>query len=274
MKRRHYKKAPLVVEHLEKIPRTAINRYPEIVTEFARGKSGVYALYSGDSLYYVGLARNLRARLRGHLKDRHAEEWDRFSIYLTQGDEHLRELESLALRIASPKGNRVAGKITGSRDLLRIFKNRIVQSQRRELADITGGVPQKVSSNRDVRRRRGEYDTLVCPAHKDGFIKEFLGKNRWYAIRLSKRAIPRLKYIAIYLTAPIRQVTHYGRIRKIKKWRKSGKYIVLLKGRPKRIGPVGPSACAPACLDYAQDRLAGGTSLRVSPFGVKQGAAG
>jgi hypothetical protein len=238
MKRRRYKKAPLVVEHLENIARTAIKRYPEIVTQFARGRSGVYALYSGDSLYYVGLARNLRSRLHGHIRDRHAEEWDRFSIYLTQGDEHLRELESLVLRIASPKGNRVSGKISASRDLFRVFRNRIVQSQRRELTDITGGALQKVSSNRDVRRRRGEYDTLVCPAHKDGFDEEFLGKNRWYAIRISKHVIPRLKYIAIYVSAPIRQVTHYGRIRKIRLWRKSGKYIVLLKGRPKRIGPV------------------------------------
>jgi hypothetical protein len=241
MRKQRHKKAPLVIEHLENIARTAIKRYPEIVTEFARGKSGVYALYSGDSLYYVGLARNLRSRLNGHLRDRHAEEWDRFSIYLTQGDEHLRELESLVLRIASPKGNQVSGKITASRDLYRVFKSRIVQSQRRELADITGGVPKKVSSSREVRRRRGEYDTLVCPAHKDGFNKEFLGKNRWYAIRLSKRVIPRLKYIAIYLTSPIKQVTHYGRIRKIRLWRKSGKYIVLLKGRPKRIGPVDSS---------------------------------
>ncbi len=241
MRRKRIGKAPLVVEHLENIARTAIKRYPDIITEFARGKSGVYALYAGDSLYYVGLARNLRSRLHGHLKDRHAEEWDRFSIYLTQGDEHLRELESLVLRIASPKGNRVSGKITASRDLYRVFKSRIVQSQRRELADITGGVPKKVSSSCDVRRRRGEYDTLVCPAHKDGFEKEFLGKNRWYAIRLSKRVIPRLKYLAIYLTSPIKQVTHYGRIRKIKPWRKSGKYIVLLKGRPKRVGPVDSS---------------------------------
>jgi len=238
MKKRQHKKTPLVVEHLENIARTAIKRYPEIVTEFARGFSGVYALYSGDSLYYVGLAKNLRSRLNGHLRDRHAEAWDRFSIYLTQGDEHLKELESLVLRIASPKGNRVAGKISASRDLSRVFRSRIIQSQRRELADITGGVPQKVSSSREVRRKRGEYDTIVCPAHKDGFDKEFLGKSRWYAIRISKCVLPRLKYIAIYVTAPVRQVTHYGHIQAIKPWRKTGKYIVLLKGRPKRIGPV------------------------------------
>ena len=35
----------LVVEYLENISRTAIKRYPEIITDYARRRSGVYALY-------------------------------------------------------------------------------------------------------------------------------------------------------------------------------------------------------------------------------------
>jgi len=188
-----------------------------------------YALYKGKDLYYVGLAKNLRSRLHGHLKDRHAEAWDRFSVYLTQGDEHLKELESLVLRIAAPTGNRVAGKFIGARDLLSVFRQRITSSQKRELAAITSSEPPRISKDRSVRRKRGEYDTIVCPAHQDGFKKEFLGKNRWYAIRISKSVIPRLKYVALYITAPTSKITHYGRIRAIKPWRDSGKYIVLLR---------------------------------------------
>jgi len=230
--------AGLVIEHLEGISRTAMKRYPELITEVAKGRSGVYALYKGRDLYYVGLAKNLRSRLHIHLRDRHADEWDRFNIYLTQGDEHLRELESLVLRIASPKGNRIAGKFMGSSDLLRTFRQRILDSQKRELADITLGEAPRISKDRAIRRKRGEYDTIVCPAHLDGFEKEFLGKNRWFAIRISKKVIPRLKYIALYVTSPISQITHYGRIRSIKPWRDSKKYIVKLNGRAKRIGPI------------------------------------
>ncbi|MBU4267583.1 MAG: GIY-YIG nuclease family protein [Acidobacteria bacterium] len=73
------KRTPLVIEHLEKIPGIAITLCPEIFTEFARKKSGVYALYKGSSLYYVGLTKNLRSRLHRHLRDRHAQEWNRFS---------------------------------------------------------------------------------------------------------------------------------------------------------------------------------------------------
>ena len=235
-------KAGLVIEHLEGISRTAIKRYPEFITEFARGKSGVYALYKGKDLYYVGLAKNLRSRLHGHVRDRHAEAWDHFSIYLTQGDEHLKELESLVLRIASPTGNRLMGKFVSSRDLLRIFRQRILDAQRRELADITlGGEPPRVSKSPTTRRKLGEYDTIVCPGHKDGFEEEFLGRNRWFAIRISKKVIPRLKYIALYVTAPIGKITHYGRILSIKPWKDTDKYIVHLQGTPKRIGPINAS---------------------------------
>jgi hypothetical protein len=235
-------KSSLVIEHLEGISRAAIKRYPDIITEFVRRKSGVYALYKGDSLYYVGLAKNLRSRLHGHLRDRHADAWDHFNVYLTQSDEHLKELESLVLRIASPMGNRVTGKFMSSKDLLRVFRQRIVESQKRELADITLGDVPRVSADRGVRRRRGEYDTIVCPAHQEGFEKEFLGRHRWYAIRISKKVIPRLKYIAIYVSRPTCQITHYGRIRAIKPWRDSGKQIVLLKDKPKRLGPISSSA--------------------------------
>ena len=238
MKQTRRPKSGLVIEHLEGISRSAMKRYPDIITEFAKGRSGVYALYKGNDLYYVGLAKNLRSRLRGHLKDRHAEAWDYFNVYLTQGDEHLKELESLVLRIASPKGNRISGKFMGSSDLKSAFRQRIVDSQKRELADLTLGEAPRVSRDRNVRRKRGEYDTIVCPAHVDGFEEEFLGKNRWYAIRISKKVIPRLKYIALYVTSPVNQISHYGRIRAIKPWRDSGKYIVFLKGNAKRIGPI------------------------------------
>jgi len=237
MKKQH-KRAPLVAEHLERISREAIGRFPELVTEFARGKSGVYALYKGESLYYVGLAKNLRSRLHHHLHDRHAEEWNRFSIYLTQGDEHIKELESLVLRILMPKGNRATGKFMESRDLSKLFKQKVQIMQRRELFEITGDEIDEVSKDRAERRKLGEYDTIICPGHPEGFEREFLGNNRWYAIRLSKKVIANLKYIAIYVTSPEHRITHYGRIASINLYQDSGKYMVNLRGRAKAIGPI------------------------------------
>ncbi len=80
------KKSPhLVVQHVERLPRRILEQHPEVVREYVKGKHGVYALYRGSTLYYVGLASNLRSRLKAHLRDRHAGVWDHFSMYLTEG---------------------------------------------------------------------------------------------------------------------------------------------------------------------------------------------
>lgn len=51
------------------------------------------------------------------MKDRHYGSWDRFSVYLTLRDEHIRELESLLLRIVKPQGNKQGGKFVKSQNL-------------------------------------------------------------------------------------------------------------------------------------------------------------
>lgn len=81
-----------------------MEQYPAVIQTLIRGKSGVYALYNGDRLYYVGLASNLMGRLKGHVRDRHEGLWNRFSVYLTAHSEqsHIRELDALLLRITKP----------------------------------------------------------------------------------------------------------------------------------------------------------------------------
>src|SRR2546430_17519267 len=83
-----------VCEHLENVSRAALEKYQDIVRHHVRRRQGVYALYRRGKLYYVGLASNLRSRLHMHLRDRHCDSWDRFSVYLTKSDTHLRELGS------------------------------------------------------------------------------------------------------------------------------------------------------------------------------------
>jgi hypothetical protein len=131
-------KRSLVVQHLERIAGAALDEFPEALRDFIRGRNGVYSLYKGDRLYYVGLARNLRSRLRGHMRDRHAGRWDRFSIYITEGDEHLKELESLILRIVVPAGNRVKGKFMASEDLRKKFRHGLQASMSSKLDEMAG----------------------------------------------------------------------------------------------------------------------------------------
>ncbi|MBP7274604.1 MAG: GIY-YIG nuclease family protein [Kiritimatiellae bacterium] len=129
------KSAQLVCQHLENISRQALEEHQEIIRQYVRGRQGVYALYRKGKLYYVGLATNLRNRLKNHLSDRHGQSWDRFSVYLTIGDHHLRELEALILRVVKPKGNKQKGKFAKSEDLRRRFRRDI---KRCVLADLDG----------------------------------------------------------------------------------------------------------------------------------------
>ena len=78
-----------VSQHLENISRDALEKYQNIIRRYVRRRQGVYALYRRKKLYYVGLASNFRSRLARHLKDRHGDSWDRFSVYFTIGDTHL-----------------------------------------------------------------------------------------------------------------------------------------------------------------------------------------
>jgi len=126
-------KGQLVSQHLENISRTALEKYQDILKEFVKGRHGIYALYHKGRLYYVGLASNLRNRLKTHLKDRHAQTWDSFSVYLTINDSHLHELETLTLKIASPKGNKQSGNFINAQDLRPMFRKAVTGAQRKEL---------------------------------------------------------------------------------------------------------------------------------------------
>ncbi len=72
---------------------------------------GIYALYKGEELVYVGITgTSLRGRLKGHLKDRLEGKWDNFSWYQIRYPEFLKDVETLILRIAKPPGNKVRGR--------------------------------------------------------------------------------------------------------------------------------------------------------------------
>lgn len=199
MKRIH--KGQLVCQHLERISRRLLEEYPEVIRQFVKGRHGIYALYRKDHLYYVGLASNLRSRLHHHLRDRHGQTWDRFSIYLTLLDSHLPELESLVLRIASPKGNIQAGKFQSSQDLHRSVRRMIREAQKKEWKELLGekiALPQIQIKKKDfgvlaqyLDKRvhiRFRYKGKLYIAHvpKDGWIsfaaesaeaKRFQGKE-------------------------------------------------------------------------------------------------
>jgi len=135
------KQQALVCQYLENISREALKKYQRVIRERVRHRHGIYALHRKNKLYYVGLASNLHMRLKQHLEDHHGQSWDRFSVYLSIGDRHLKELESLILRITKPSGNKVKGHFSKAENLRGNLARDIKLIQREELNGIIGRVP-------------------------------------------------------------------------------------------------------------------------------------
>lgn len=200
----------LVTEYLENISRKALEDYQQLVREYIKGKTGVYALYRGDRLKYVGLATDLRTRLRMHLTDRHAQSWDKFSVYLTGDDKHLRELEALVLRIAGPKENRIRTRFKKAKNLRPQLKKDIAWFQRQERDEILGIVEEYIprKPRKKTRRKKQDYQEREASLKpyiniKHGYFKIFANwKGKTYTAVVVKSG--HIKFNGITFSSPSR----------------------------------------------------------------------
>jgi len=99
--------------------------------ELMRGYAGIYALYKGEKLYYVGLTGNLHGRIKWHLKDRHSGKWDHFKIFRIQKVRYLKDIETLVHHIAETRGNRAKGKVPRDSDLTYVLRDILRGYERR-----------------------------------------------------------------------------------------------------------------------------------------------
>ncbi len=109
-KTQHSIKGSLVKGFLEKKDRKGFElllpRYREVIGK----SSGIYALYKGDKLYYVGIAQNLLDRVDWHTKDKHKNRWDKVSFFVIDKHRYSKDIETVILRIAEPRGNGTRGQ--------------------------------------------------------------------------------------------------------------------------------------------------------------------
>lgn len=166
----------IVCQHLEHVSRTALEEYQDILREQLRGRHGIYALYRDGSLHYVGLANNLRVRLKQQLKDRHKDDWDRFSVYLTIDNKAIKELETLLLRIVDPDGNRATGRFVKSQNLAPLL---VREARRRSLEKIKAIAPPRRKTAKTAKKKSsGEIEIDLPPLAKFTLPKRRL-RNRY-----------------------------------------------------------------------------------------------
>lgn len=151
----------LVLGYLEKVKSSVFSEFPKEITSLVAGKHGVYALYKGDHLYYVGLASDLHRRVNHHLRDKHAGKWSSFSLYLIHKSDHIKELESLILRIADPKGNSVKGRMQHAENMTHLLKAHIKQRQDialNSVLNLSGKLALKKAAFRTVKKKASETE--------------------------------------------------------------------------------------------------------------------
>jgi len=210
---------PLVTQHLEGLSRRVLEDHQDLIRSYVRRRQGVYALYRRGKLYYVGLASNLRSRLGHHLKDRHRDSWDSFSVYLTIGDSHLRELEALLLRIASPNGNKQKGKFAKSEDLRRRFTRDYRQSYYSKLSELLGMIPRKrTPKTKRSRKPKGKKGQTVVLAN---YIEKQMPLRATYkgkTIRANVRKSGLIYFDKQHFTSPSKAARHAVKRRSCNGW--------------------------------------------------------
>ena len=93
-------------------------------------------------------------------------------------------------------------------------------------------------NNREKCSELSNLDTIVVPAHPKGFNDVFVNECRWTNLKIDGRRLHEVKFIAVYQTKPISAITHYAEISSFESLQKGGRFDVLLKGKPRNVGPV------------------------------------
>jgi predicted GIY-YIG superfamily endonuclease len=167
----------VVCGYLEDISVKAFDHHPDDLNEVIGHEGGIYCLYKQDRLYYVGLAKNLYGRIKQHRKDKHRGKWNRFSAYITKRTQHIRELESLMLRVTAPRGNRQRGKLSGASDLKRELMQCMKQSRRLHEAEMLGGGVAKQKRKRAAKGARGSKALSALAGRRRRLWAKYKGKD-------------------------------------------------------------------------------------------------
>src|SRR6266581_6078122 len=113
-----------------------------------------------------------------------------FSLYLVRREEHIHEMESLLVRIANPKGNRVVPKGKSRGALMKGLHRLIRQRQSEELAELLGSKPRGKRSRRSGKSRHPV--TLVgLVSKRTKLYKQY--KGREYFATLTHKGVIRFK---------------------------------------------------------------------------------
>jgi len=195
------KSRSIIVGHLERISSKVFDQYRKQITDIIKGNYGVYALYRREKLYYIGLATDFRKRINQHLRDRHKGKWSHFSLYIIRKSDHIREIETLLLRITNPTGNSMKGKLKNSRNLAPKLKRLMLEDFKLFVEETFGGKKKKVLKKKAVNSKRKTKDKRPLHGYfPKGKVIYASYKGKDYKAWICSNA--RIKYNGKYYDSP------------------------------------------------------------------------
>jgi hypothetical protein len=243
--------------------------WPKVKSRHEFGKPGVYVLsgyVNEDDLVtlYIGQGDVLRSRLDSHFANK--DFWSRGMVFVSSAASgglnraHATWLEhALIKRAIGAKRSHLENGTEPQAPQLSESEKADTEAFLREMLQILPLVglsafdaPKAVAAPMahsvdigTIASPKGDLDTIIVPAQKDGFEKVFLGENSWWAIRIGGGMLPKIKYIAAYQSQPVSAVTHVAPVARIEPYGDSGKYKVIFSEPAKKIGPI-PLGNAPS----------------------------
>lgn len=220
------------------------------------GPVGVYVLFGHDEdddlpLVYIGESDGVRDRLQSHFDKK--DFWSHAVVFVSPSSNlnklHVQWLEFSLIRKAQVAGrSKLLNSQTPKEPTISVQERADCTAFLREMLQILPLVNLRVFekpvavSVADVAKSAPAtspgYDTIVVPAHEEGFKQVFLGEHCWYAIRIAAGKIGRFRWIAGYQVAPVSAITHLAEIDRIEPYGDEGKYKVIFKGPAQPVGPV------------------------------------
>jgi len=220
----------LVTQVLENLSRDIFVKYHKQINDLIASSPGIYALYNRNKLYYVGKSTDLRRRVKKHLKDKHLANWTHFSLYLVKKVDYIHDIESLVIRIANPKGNRVIPRGKKYKSLLKKLRRLIKEKQKEEFKKLFG---ERKHETKLIRKQKNlkSFDKLnKLINRKKGLYKQYKGKL--YRATLYTTGIIKVKNKKFNsLSAAAKFITK----KKVNGWRwwkikdKNGKFLTISK---------------------------------------------
>lgn len=229
------------------IPREEIN-YVRTRPDLAA--PAIYMLFDDERTnVYIGESENFSERIVHHIVNKHF--WRSAVVCVASGSgldkADVKFLESHAIQKAIEIGRfTVQNRTNPGKNNLHEFKLSTVldlfddfelllstlgfnlfESVRDETLNEALKDPKSKENEKDTR----EYDTIICPATGNGRVDAFEKKSAWWAVRIGKNNIPKLKHIGLYESAPIGAIRYYANITKIEPYPETpGKYIIYHDG--------------------------------------------